>query len=291
MDGTNKRNADESEIKGMMALAKKPSTNQRKTGAVRRVVGDILIALVLLFTVYLSVVMLQRIHTVVLKATYRKVFHNELILCGILLLFALDVRFGFWTKIRVKALRMFGWAPRVVVTVLAVFIIALCGKVVIGGAVRTAGEAEHVIVLGMALQDGQPTRDLIYRLDTAERYLEDHPNATLILTGGNPNEDGVTEAGVMYRLLTERGVPETRMVLEDKASSTEENFRNSKQFLNADESVVQVTSDYHMDRALRMAKKASIEKCMRLPAPSDAIQYGANVMWEIIMDINDMTAG
>ena len=143
----------------------------------------------------------------------------------------------------------------------------------------------------MALQEGQPTQDLILRLDTAQRYLEENPGAALILTGGNPDEQGVTEAGVMRRILLERGVPEERLMLEDQASSTRENFVNSARLLDPAQPVVMISSNYHMDRAVRTARKAGFQSVLRLPAPSDPLMYGVNVMWEVILDINEALGG
>ena len=140
----------------------------------------------------------------------------------------------------------------------------------------------------MALEDGQPTKDLLLRLVTAQRCAEEHPDATLILTGGNPDESGRTEAFVMQELLTERGVSEDRMILEDQAASTRENFRNTAQLIDPSRPVVFISSDYHMDRAVSMAKEAGFTQVMRLPAPSDPIRYGANVMWEVILEINEL---
>ena len=55
-------------------------------GLPRRIVGDVLLALILGFTVYLSVIMLGRIQTVVLKQVYRQVFRRELVVCGVFLI-------------------------------------------------------------------------------------------------------------------------------------------------------------------------------------------------------------
>ena len=259
-----------------------------RTGKTRRIIGDILIALVVIFTVYLSAVMIHRIHTVVLKDTYRTIFHNELILCGVLLLFSLDLRFGFFTKPRFMPLKILGWILRIAVIVFTFAIVFLCGKIVAGSLMNTAGDAEHVVVLGMALENGQPTKDLILRLDTAEKYLEEHPDATLVLTGGNPDESGRTEAAVMKDLLLERGVSEDSMILEDHAASTRENFVNAAKIIDPEDPLVFISSNYHMDRAVSMAEEAGFTNIMRLPAPSDPLRYGANVMWELILEINEL---
>ncbi len=274
----------------MRRMDRKDASGQ-KQGKVRRTAGSILIVLIALFTAYLCVIMLHRINTVVLKDTYRKIFHNELILCGILFLFALDLRFGFFTKPESPLLKIPGWILRIAVMVLALVILFFCGRVVAGSLINTAGEAENVIVLGMALEDGKPQKDLLLRLDTARQYLKEHPHATLVLTGGNPDQSGLTEAGVMKELLLERGVPEESMLLEDQAATTRENFINASQIVGPDNPVVFISSGYHMDRAVRMAESAGFRNIMRLPAPSDPLHYGANVMWEVILDLNDLTSG
>ena len=85
-------------------------------------------------------------------------------------------------------------------------------------------------------------------METAREWLEKNPGGTLILTGGNPDESGRTEAAVMRNLLLEREVAEDRMIIEDYAPSTEENFENTAALLPPGESVVLISSDYHMER-------------------------------------------
>ena len=132
-------------------------------------------------------------------------------------------------------------------------------------------------------------RNLTARLDTARAYLEKYLEAKLILTGGNADETGRTEAAVMRDILTGKGVPEGRLILEDQAETTKENFRNIAGMIKADEPVVMISSDYHMDRAVRIAAEAGFTRVMRLPAPSGFFAYGANMLSEVVLDLNDLT--
>ncbi|MBR6028026.1 MAG: YdcF family protein [Clostridia bacterium] len=256
---------------------------------IRRVIGDVLLALVILLAADALFVMPAKINAVVLKADYRKVFMYELILCAILLLFALDVRFSLFTRWKPAILRGIGWVLRVVIVLLSAVILFFCGKVITGGLIHTAGQAEYAIVLGLALENGKPVPDLVARLDTAKAYLEKYPEAQLILTGGNADETGRTEAAVMRDLLTGKGVPEDRLILEDQAATTKENFQNIAGMLQADEPVVMISSNYHMDRAVRNAEEAGFTQVMRLPAPSGFFAYGANMLSEVVLDLNDLT--
>lgn len=45
-------------------------------------------------------------------------------------------------------------------------------EVVMQHKINTAGPADYAIGLGMALENGQPTKDLLYRVETAKEYLE-----------------------------------------------------------------------------------------------------------------------
>ena len=255
----------------------------------RRIIGNILLALAVLLLADVAVVMLQKINAVVLKADYEEVFRYELILCAVLLLFALDVRFNLFTRAKQTAVRIAGWVLRAIVVLLAVVIVFFCGKVIRGSMIRDAGRADHAIVLGLALENGKPAGDLLARLDTAQAYLEESPEARLILTGGNADASGRTEAAVMRDILAERGVAEDRMILEDQAESTKDNFRNTAQIIDPAKPVALISSNYHMDRAVQTAKSAGFSDIRRLPAPSSVLSYGANVLYEVVLELNELT--
>ena len=262
---------------------------ENRNSFIRRVIGDMLLALVILLAADVLFVMPAKINSVVLKADYRKVFMYELILCAILLLFALDVRFRLFTRWKPAILKGIGWVLRVVIVLLSAVILFFCGKVITGGFINTASQANYAIVLGLALENGEPVPDLTARLDTAMAYLEKYPEAKLILTGGNADETGRTEASVMRDILTGKGVPEDCLKLEDQAETTKENFQNIAGMLQADEPVVMISSNYHMDRAVRNAGEAGFTHVMRLPAPSGIFAYGANMLSEVVLDLNDLT--
>ena len=144
-------------------------------------------------------------------------------------------------------------------------------------------------MLGLALEKGKPTDDMLKRLNTAQAYLEKYPETQLILTGGNADGSGRTEAAVMHEILAERGVTDDRMILEDQAESTKDNFRNTAQIIDPGKPVVLISSNYHMDGAVQTAKSVGFSNILRLPAPSSCLSYGANVMCEIVLELNELT--
>ena len=258
----------------------------RRKSTFRRFTGSLCIILAVAFTVYLSVIMIQRINMVVLKDSYIKIFKYELAICAAFLALAFDIRFGFFTAMRSKFLKFIGWLLRLALVLAVGFVICLGVKIGVSGVVKNPGPAENVIVLGLALQNGQPTPDLISRVDSAAKYANAYPTSKFILTGGNPDENGKTEAAVMRDLLIERGVSDDRLILEDQAKTTIENFKNVANIINPTLSVVLITSDYHMDRAVRIAQDAGFTYIMRRPAPSSQLEYGVNVMWEVVHELD-----
>ena len=255
---------------------------------IREVAGDILLILAVLLAADAAAVMPARIRAVVLKTVYRKVFIYELIICGVLLLFALDVRFGIFTRWNASVLRAAGWILRTAAALFSAVVAFFCGKVIAGSLIHTAGKADYAIVLGLALENGEPAPDLLKRLDTARKYLEQYSEARLILTGGNAGGSGRTEAAVMRDVLVRQGVPEDRLILEDQAQTTKENFRNIAGIISAEEPVVMISSNYHMDRAVRNASEGGFSRLMRLPAPSGFFAFGANMLSEVVADLNDL---
>lgn len=119
-------------------------------------------------------------------------------------------------------------------------------------------DEDAVIVLGCGLKGSIPSGNLIDRLDTAIKYYGQNPKALIVVSGGQgPNED-CTEAGAMHKYLTDKGIPENSVIMEDKSTSTTENYIYSKaildKILGSDYETVYITNSFHSYRAGRLAK-------------------------------------
>ena len=123
------------------------------------------------------------------------------------------------------------------------------------------GDEEVIIVLGAGLRGDQPGGVLRFRLAAALEAHGQNTNALLVVTGGQGPDEWVPEAVAMRKWLVGRGVPEGRIAVEDKSTSTRENFQFAKILLDergigADVPVAVVTSSYHCFRAGRVARAA-----------------------------------
>ena len=114
-----------------------------------------------------------------------------------------------------------------------------------------------VIVLGAGVNGETPSLTLRTRIDAAAAYLEEHPDVPVVLSGGQGPGEAITEAECMRRALVRRGVDESRLYPEERATSTQENLRYSRAILeelgvDPAQRVAIVTSDFHLCRARLM---------------------------------------
>ena len=136
------------------------------------------------------------------------------------------------------------------------------------------GETLTVVVLGCRVYNSGPSRMLVSRVGAAYEYLVSHPDAVCVLSGGQGDDEPMTEAQAMSDMLTARGVSPERLILEDESRSTKENLRFSMEKIKAlglSESIALVTSEYHLYRASLYAKDAGFAVCYGIPAPSQRI--------------------
>ena len=115
-----------------------------------------------------------------------------------------------------------------------------------------------VIVLGCGIRGERVSVGLAKRLNKAYEYHLQNPDAVIIVSGGQGPQEDISEALAMKRYLMEKGVPEDRIIMEDKSTSTITNFKYSHEIMKEkglpDDSVVFVTNGYHVYRGASYAK-------------------------------------
>lgn len=131
-------------------------------------------------------------------------------------------------------------------------------------------QADAVIVLGAAVHGDRVTWVLENRLNTAIDYLNAHPGAVAVVSGGQGSGETVPEGAAMKKYMIAHGIDESRVYSEEQARNTVENFRYSKQIidavLGADAKIAFVTTDFHVFRAGRVAAAQGID-AEGIPAP------------------------
>lgn len=158
---------------------------------------------------------------------------------------------------------------------------------------------DYVIVLGAKVEEGHITMSLQKRLDKAIEYSQRNPETVLILSGGRGDDEPISEARAMYEYLKYNGVPEDHMILEGRSTSTVENIAYSKAvidaletekkpvdtakrqtapgpYLEAETKPLQIgilTSDFHVFRAKKIAKKWGLSHVHGIASKSDPILF------------------
>lgn len=174
--------------------------------------------------------------------------------------------------------------------VAAIFCACILFAVVIGLlTVRLAHQKIPVnavlLVLGCRVYGARPSRLLRWRADRAAKYLKAHPQSVAVLSGGQGRDEAISEAEAMRRLLTQAGIAPSRLLLEDKSTSTQENIAFSGEILAkhglSDRPVAVVTNSFHLLRACFMAKRWGM-RAYGLAARSSVLSYPTFFVRELL---------
>lgn len=171
---------------------------------------------------------------------------------------------AFYNKIQEKTksgvLKWVKWAVIAVVLTEALLVgfLALYGQVD-----NVKYDEDAVIVLGAGIRGDRVTVPLAYRLNAAVEYHRKNPDAVIVVTGGQGFQETVTEAYAMEKYLLNKGVAPDKIIKEERATSTNENMRFSKELLDehfeGDYSVVVITNNFHIYRGVSIAKIEGLE--------------------------------
>ncbi|NLB61043.1 MAG: YdcF family protein [Clostridiales bacterium] len=138
--------------------------------------------------------------------------------------------------------------------------------------------ADVIIVLGCGVKGERVTLTLANRLNSAIDYVNANPNTVNIVSGGLGEGEHISEALAMKRYLVAHNIDEKKIYMEDKSTSTIENFKFSNEIINDlfpnGAKIVFVTTNFHVYRAELVAKKVGI----------DAAGIGSESLWYITIN-------
>ncbi|QGG54022.1 YdcF family protein [Lysinibacillus pakistanensis] len=123
------------------------------------------------------------------------------------------------------------------------------------------GKAAYMIVLGAKVKPGGiPSLSLKNRLEEAVSYLKKYPHVQVIVSGGQGPDEDQTEASVMLEYLLNNGIEASRIIAEDRSTSTYENLLFSKELLPKEtKHITIVSNDFHLKRAKYLAETLDLE--------------------------------
>lgn len=149
-------------------------------------------------------------------------------------------------------------------------------------AVGASPDTKYVIILGGGIdKNGQLPKTVQKRIELAADYLLENKNALAVATGGTLY-NLPPEAPAMKNYLISLGIEADRILIDDKALDTIQNFQNSCQVLADHENlpksaileskILVVTSFFHLARAQRLARRMGFKHITGLGSPTAAIK-------------------
>lgn len=151
---------------------------------------------------------------------------------------------------------------------------------------------DYIIVLGAQVRGDRITKSLKQRLDCAYNYAKDNKDTIIIVSGGQGPGENLTEAEAMKKYLVECGIDDSRIIMEDRSTSTKENLDYSKELMEEDyNSAGIVTNGFHVFRAIKIARKCGIKNVSGIAAPTNRILWMNYVVRECFALVKEVLTG
>lgn len=141
------------------------------------------------------------------------------------------------------------------------------------------------IVLGMSMWGDEASPGLKERLDYALDLYNEGLFKHFIVTGGLDKPDfKYTEAQGMRNYLVQKGVPESAISMENKATSTYENLLFSKEIMDREgwTTVILITHTYHGKRAQEIARELGLAQTQLGLTPSQVMSMAWHKSREVL---------
>jgi uncharacterized SAM-binding protein YcdF (DUF218 family) len=244
-----------------------------------------------LLFLFLGFILISYFIGIIFYAGFSSVFYFVWLAGGMLL-----ITIGFIPKRKEKikksskACRRFAF----MILMLGILFFCLIQTLIISKFSQTRSQSlNYIIVLGAQIRETGPSLILKQRLNAAGDYLIENPETKVILSGGQGNDEPTSEAvGMQKYLMDVYGISQDRTILEEDSTNTYENLMFCKAWIKeASNTVGIVTSNFHMYRAIQIAKKSGYSKVSAIASPSDFFLLPANMVRECIGIIKDSIKG
>lgn len=112
-------------------------------------------------------------------------------------------------------------------------------------------KSDAIIVLGAAINTPALYNRSLVGLDLYEQGKGD----VVVLSGGRISDKDISEAGYMKKVITAHSSSTVTTLIEDQSHNTYENLKNSKKLIPNANSLIVVSDEFHLARAVLLAKR------------------------------------
>lgn len=201
---------------------------------------------------------------------------------GVLALGCAGIAFVLWHKAWLE--RVPGWLKGTVTLCFALVLLLFLvveGKIYRQFSATAQPGADYVVILGAQWKENGPSYVLQKRLDKAIAYLRENPETKVITTGGQGDNEPMPEAAGMREYLLAAGIEAERIQTEEQSGNTVENLIYGSRYLDKEEDkVVVVTNNFHVFRAVLIARKQGYRNVEGLAADSYPAMLPNNMLRE-----------
>ena len=176
----------------------------------------------------------------------------------------------------------------IVVLILIFLAFLLTGAAILFRGLGQKGPFTYMIILGTTVEGTEPSPMLRDRIEAAAEYLEKNPDVMAIVSGRKADGNNISEAQCMFNKLVELGIDPTRILMEDQATSTVENFQFSIALLEeklgrVPQNIGVLSSEFHLLRARLIARSYGLDAATIPAHTSDSEAFFTYYVREIFM--------
>ncbi len=180
----------------------------------------------------------------------------------------------------------------IIAGIFALIFAAVEGKIIYYAYSQPEDNAGYMIVLGAKVNGEALSGMLRKRLETTYEYAKENPETQIIVSGGQGPGEDISEAEAMSRYLIEKGISPERIIKEDQSTSTNENIRFSKEFIDSEDAeIVVVTNGFHILRGIKICEKNGLTNVSGAAAQTTAGFHVYSYIREAIAYMKDYVFG
>ena len=195
-------------------------------------------------------------------------------------------RYLYWRRVeksgRYPRHRKLLRALRILLCAALIFFLAVEGVILCGGMMEAEQGLNYIVVLGARVNGSVPSGSLRNRIRVGAEYLRDNPGTIAVLSGAQGSGEEISEAQCMYDNMVAAGIDPARLILEEQSTDTAENLRNSRALIPEGASVGLVTNNFHIFRALALARNQGWTDVRGVPVATTMLSLPHYLMREFV---------
>ena len=153
------------------------------------------------------------------------------------------------------------WTALAVLLLLLGFLASIAPSIVHDSRKQELDPADAIVVFGAAEYDGRPSPVFRARLDHANDLFRKGLAPVVITTGGAAADPKFSEGGVGHDYLMRKGIPESALIAETRASNTAESAERIATIMQTNQmkTCIAVSDAYHMFRIRKLLEHQGIQ--------------------------------